>query len=201
MKSPVWPIAIFAVVILSFVTWQLGPDGSGSEDPITVAVPGSGKVPEANEPRVAQKPAASQTEKKPAGAPASSASKSPAVVSVNENGEEVINIGEYMDPDDPSTWPQDENQEVVNIGEYMDPDDPSTWPVAENSEVVDIGEYMNPDDPSTWPVSADSDATVVNIGEYRDPDKPQFWPVEGDGEVVNIGEYLDPDDPSSWPQK
>ena len=39
----------------------------------------------------------------------------------------VINIGEPMDPDDPSTWPQPENTEVINIGEPMDPDDPSTW--------------------------------------------------------------------------
>jgi hypothetical protein len=40
----------------------------------------------------------------------------------------VINIGEPMDPDDPSTWPQPENTEVINFGEPMDPDDPSTWP-------------------------------------------------------------------------
>ena len=32
----------------------------------------------------------------------------------------VINIGEPMDPDDPSTWPQPENTEVINIGEPMD---------------------------------------------------------------------------------
>ena len=65
-----------------------------------------------------------------------------------ENG--VINIGEPMDPDDPSTWPQPENTEVINIGEPMDPDDPSTWPQAENTEVINIGEPMDPDDPSTW---------------------------------------------------
>ena len=41
--------------------------------------------------------------------------------------DDVINIGEPMDPDDPSTWPQPESTEVINIGEPMDPDDPSTW--------------------------------------------------------------------------
>ena len=64
--------------------------------------------------------------------------------------DQVINIGEPMDPDDPSTWPQPENNEVINIGEPMDPDDPSTWPQFENTEVINIGEPMDPDDPSTW---------------------------------------------------
>ena len=49
----------------------------------------------------------------------------PDVAEGSEDG--VINIGEPMDPDDPSTWPQPENIEVINIGEPMDPDDPSTW--------------------------------------------------------------------------
>ena len=62
----------------------------------------------------------------------------------------VINIGEPMDPDDPSTWPQSESTEVINIGEPMDPDDPSTWPEPESTEVINIGEPMDPDDPSTW---------------------------------------------------
>ena len=43
----------------------------------------------------------------------------------DDNG--VINIGEPMDPDDPSTWPQPENTEIINIGEPMDPGDPYTW--------------------------------------------------------------------------
>ena len=41
-----------------------------------------------------------------------------------DDRDQVINIGEPMDPDDPSTWPQPENTEVINIGEPMDPDDP-----------------------------------------------------------------------------
>ena len=64
--------------------------------------------------------------------------------------QEVINIGEPFDPDDPSTWPQSENTEVINIGEPMDPDDPSTWTQSESTEVINIGEPMDPDDPSTW---------------------------------------------------
>ena len=89
----------------------------------------------------------------------------------------VINIGELMDPDDPSTWPVDENTEVINIGEPMDPDDPSTWPVDENTEVINIGEPMDPDDPSTWPV--DENTEVINIGEPMDPDDPLTWPRDG----------------------
>ena len=108
----------------------------------------------------------------------------------------VINIGEPMDPDDPSTWPVDESTEVINIGEPMDPDDPSTWPVDENTEVTNIGEPMDPDDPSTWPV--DENTEVINIGEPMDPDDPSTWPVDENMEVINIGEPMDPDDPSTW---
>ena len=85
----------------------------------------------------------------------------------------VINIGEPMDPDDPSTWPQPENTEVINIGEPMDPDDPSTWPQPENTEVINIGEPMDPDDPSTWPQPENTE--VINIGEPMDPDDPSTW--------------------------
>ena len=93
----------------------------------------------------------------------------------NETAETgVINIGEPMDPDDPSTWPQSENTEVINIGEPMDPDDPSTWPQPENTEVINIGAPMDPDDPSTWPQSQNTE--VTNIGEPMDPDDPSTWP-------------------------
>ena len=85
----------------------------------------------------------------------------------------VINIGEPMDPDDPSTWPQPENTEVINIGEPMDPDDPSTWPQPESTEVINIGEPMDPDDPSTWPQPESTE--VINIGEPMDPDDPSTW--------------------------
>ena len=108
----------------------------------------------------------------------------------------VINIGEPMDPDDPSTWPQPENTEVINIGEPMDPDDPSTWPQPENTEVINIGEPMNPDDPSTWPQPENTE--VINIGEPMDPDDPSTWPQPENTEVINIGEPMDPDNPSTW---
>jgi|GEM_PF-5614179 len=105
----------------------------------------------------------------------------------------VINIGEPMDPDDPSTWPQADNTEVINIGEPMDPDDPSTWPQPDNTEVINIGEPMDPDDPSTWPQSDNTE--VINIGEPMDPDDPSTWQQSGGDEVINIGEPMDPDDP------
>lgn len=117
---------------------------------------------------------------------------------VEPGAETVINIGEPMDPDDPSTWPVDENTEVINIGEPMDPDDPSTWPVDENTEVINIGEPMDPDDPSTWPV--DESTEVINIGEPMDPDDPLTWAQPEGAEVINIGEPMDPDDPSTWPR-
>ncbi|MDA9711464.1 hypothetical protein N9U42_03755 [Luminiphilus sp.] len=108
----------------------------------------------------------------------------------------VINIGEPMDPDDPSTWPQPENTEVINIGEPMDPDDPSTWPQPENTEVINIGEPMDPDDPSTWPQPENTE--VINIGEPMDPDGPSTRPQPDTTEVINIGEPVNPDDPFSW---
>ena len=110
--------------------------------------------------------------------------------------DQVINIGEPMDPDDPSTWPQPENTEVINIGEPMDPDDPSTWPQSENTEVINIGEPMDPDDPSTWPQPESTE--VINIGEPMDPDDPSTWLQPENAEVINIGEPMDPDDPDTW---
>ena len=92
----------------------------------------------------------------------------------DENDSRVINIGEPMDPDDPSTWPQSDSTEVINIGEPMDPDDPSTWPQSESTEVINIGEPMDPDDPSTWPRSDSNE--VINIGLPMDPDDPSTWP-------------------------
>ena len=111
-----------------------------------------------------------------------------------DDKDRVINIGEPMDPDDPSTWPQSESTEVINIGEPMDPDDPSTWPQSESTEVINIGEPMDPDDPSTWPQSESTQ--VINIGEPMDPDDPYTWPQSENTEVINIGEPMDPDDPS-----
>ena len=108
----------------------------------------------------------------------------------------VINIGEPMDPDDPSTWPQPETTEVINIGEPMDPDDPSTWPQPDSTEVINIGEPMDPDDPSTWPQLENTE--VINIGEPIDPDDPSTWPPPENTEVINIGEPMDPDDLSTW---
>ena len=116
------------------------------------------------------------------------------VNNLDEGG--VINIGEPMDPDDPSTWPVDENTKVINIGAPMDPDDPSTWPQPENTEVISIGEPMDPDDPSTWPQPENTE--VINIGEPMDPDAPSTWPQSKNTEVINIGEPMDPDDPSTW---
>ena len=90
-----------------------------------------------------------------------------------DDNDRVINIGEPMDPDDLSTWPQSESTEVINIGEPMDPDDPSTWPQSENTEVINIGEPMDPDDPYTWPQPDSTE--VINIGEPMDPDDPSTW--------------------------
>ena len=110
----------------------------------------------------------------------------------------VINIGEPMDPDDPSFWPVDESTEVINIGEPMDPDDPSTWPVDENTKVINIGEPMDPEDPSTWPQPENTE--VINIGEPMDPDDTTTRPQRDRTEVINIGEPMDPDDPSTRPR-
>ena len=86
----------------------------------------------------------------------------------------VFNIGEPLDPDDPSTWLQSASIEVFNIGEPLDPDDPSTWPRSESTEVINIGPPMDPDDPSNWPQS--ESAEVINIGPPMDPDDPSTWP-------------------------
>ena len=104
-------------------------------------------------------------------------SEVPAAFETKPADGDVINIGEPMDPDDPSSWPQPENIEVINIGEPMDPDDPLTWPQPESTEVTNIGEPIHPDDPSTWPQPEDTE--VINIGEPMDPDDPSTWPRDG----------------------
>jgi hypothetical protein len=114
-------------------------------------------------------------------------------VESTETVDTVINIGEPMDPDDPSTWPQSDGTEVINIGEPMDPDDPSTWPQSDSTEVINIGEPMDPDDSSTWPRLDNTE--VINIGEPIDPDDPYTGPQLDDTEVINIGEPMDPLDP------
>ena len=116
---------------------------------------------------------------------------------IDEPDSSVLSIGEPMDPDDPSTWPQSENAEVINIGEPLDPDDPSTWPQSDSTEVINIGEPMDPDDPSTWPQSDSTE--VINVGEPMDPDDPSTWPQSQSTEVINIGEPMDLDDPSTRP--
>ena len=115
-----------------------------------------------------------------------------------ETEDTLINIGEPMDPNEPSTWPQTDNTEAINIGEPMDPDDPSTWPQSDSTEVINIGEPMDPDDPSTWPQPENTE--VINIGEPMDPDNPYTWPSSDNTEVINIGEPMDPDDPYTWPR-
>ena len=106
--------------------------------------------------------------------PSASAPAQDITATPDQNDSRIINIGEPMDPDDPSTWPQSDSTEVINIGEPMDPDDPSTWPKSDSTEVINIGEPMDPDDPSKWPQSESTE--VINIGPPMDPDDPSTWP-------------------------
>jgi hypothetical protein len=121
----------------------------------------------------------------------------PITVTVNESGEEVINIGEFLDADDPRAWMQAGSVEAANIGEYFDADDPAIWADYESREVINIGESLDPDDPGTWPASTSSE--VVNIGEYVDLQREPAW--SNDGEVINIGEYIDLGDATTPPQR
>ena len=88
--------------------------------------------------------------------------------------DQIIIIGEPMDPLDPFTWPQPENTDMIIIGEPIDPLDPSTWPQPENTDVIIIGEPIDPLDPFTWPHPENTD--VIIIGEPMDPDDPYTWP-------------------------
>ena len=183
-----------AVILVGAVWWMMSDreEAPGSEAPL--ALPAASTDPMSNQAEI--DPTRSGEKADFAEAEAIKEVVAKEVNNLDQDG--VINIGEPMDPDDPSTWPVDENTEVINIGEPMDPDDPSTWPVDENTEVINIGEPMDPDDPSTWPV--DESTEVINIGEPMDPDDPSTWAQPEGAEVINIGEPMDPDDPSSWPR-
>lgn len=110
----------------------------------------------------------------------------------------TVNVGEYMDADDPSTWPSSGQSEPVNFGEYMDADDPSTWPQAEVKEALNVGELMDADNPTVRP-QRDSIGSS-NSGDFMDPDDSSTWPRSESSKVVNTGEFMDPDDSSTWPQ-
>jgi len=114
---------------------------------------------------------------------------------VDLRDEEVISIGSYIDPDDPTTWPRDDNAEIISIGEYVDPDDPATWPLEQNPEIISIGEYVDPDGSAASSVAASPE--IRHLGEFVDPQAQNSWPVDGVNEVVEIGEYIDPDDLSN----
>lgn len=110
----------------------------------------------------------------------------------------VINIGEPIYPDDPSTWPIAESAEVISIGESIDPDDPSTWPKSYDVEFIDIGYLLDMDDLSAWPHPEDS--KLISIGEFLSPDDLYNWSKSGEAEFTNVGEPIYPDDPFTWPQ-
>ena len=110
----------------------------------------------------------------------------------------VVIIGEQMDPDDPSLWPQTKNIQASSIGEPMDPDGPWVWPPANSSGSINIGEFMDPDDPLIGPRTKSTE--FINIGESMDPDDPLIWPYTKSIEIINLGEPMDPDDPFILPR-
>ena len=71
-------------------------------------------------------PRSSYREPDPVQEPLPAEASAASTIEPTEIEDTVINIGEPMDPDDPSTWPQIDNTEVINIGEPMDPDDLTT---------------------------------------------------------------------------
>ena len=182
---------LVAVILVGAVWWMISAREEAAVSEAHLALPAASTDPLSNQAEIDPTRAGEQAE-----AEASKGMVAEEAIDLDQDG--VINIGEPMDPDDPWTWPVDENTEVISIGEPMDPDDPSTWPVNENAEVINIGEPMDPDDPSTWP--EDENTEVINIGEPMDPDDPTTWPQRESTEVINLGEPMDPDDPSTWPR-
>lgn len=115
---------------------------------------------------------------------------------VTESGEadlesQIIEIGEPIDPEDPSAWSISDANEVVSVGDPIDPEDPAAWSVDRNNEVVNIGEYIDPEDPAAWTV--DRSVEVINIGDYVSPEDAATWSVDHSVENINIGEPLDPE--------
>ena len=106
---------------------------------------------------------------------------------------EVIRIGAFMDPEDPSTWPQQDDAQTIIIGEPKDSEDPSSWPQAEETEVLVIGESMDSDDPMTW--TSESNPGRLEIGAPKDLNDPVTWEDDSETAPLIIGEPKDADDP------
>ena len=109
------------VILVGAVWWMVSDRDDAPVSEVPLALPAAPTDPLSNQAEIDLTRSGEQAEVE--------ATKEMVAEEVNDLDQDgVINIGEPIDPDDPSTWPVDENTEVINIGEPMDPDDPSTWP-------------------------------------------------------------------------
>jgi len=203
MNRRMWPAVFLAGAVLMVGTW-LAPEGlkhdMGERDlhaPAEKSAEHLGGSPGLQSD--SRPPASFSADTKPGIEASASKPRSPSTEDVPSDvdlrDEDVISVGSYIDPDDPTTWPQDDNAEIISIGEYVDPDDPDTWPLEQNAKIISIGEYVDPDGPAASSVAASPE--ILHLGEFVDPQAQNSWPADGVNEIVDIGEYIDPDDPSN----
>lgn len=176
-------VATGASVLLAWMTYQtieFGDDVSPAHDSVTVLSELDDKLSVADETQPSEAVIAN----------GESASKA---YDPTPEESEVIRIGAFMDPEDPSTWPQVDDVQTIIIGEPKDSEDPSSWPQAEETEVLLIGEPMDSDDPMTW--ASESNLGRLEIGAPKDLNDPVNWEDDLETAPLIIGEPKDSDYP------
>jgi hypothetical protein len=195
VKLPLFPIALALFCVVGVVVWQIDPGSTASTAHTPVSAPPIRNPADIAEQETSYSETAASQEIEPAQAPPVSDAARPAATPMNELSNQIVSIGDDMDPDDPSTWGLANTQKTISVGEDADPDDPSTWPRDETRMPIQIGEDLDADDPSTWGLNS---RTAISVGEDLNPDDLLMWPVEGSDERVSVGDDLDPDAPASW---
>ncbi len=87
---------------------------------------------------------------------------------------------------------QEEKSEIINIGEFIDPDMDVSLANNHNNEVVNIGKFIDVD--KEVPVEHDPNQEIVNIGEYIDVDEIIIAGSYTNEKIVNIGEFISVDE-------
>ena len=99
--------------------------------------------------------------------------------------EKWVNIGEFVDVDNPSGWDQFNDAKSRNVGAaVVSPDDESAWFEQDDVELTNIGGYADPEDFRSGAALVEMEPK--NIGPAIDFEQPSEL------DSVNIGDFVDP---------
>lgn len=103
----------------------------------------------------------------------------------------LMNSARLSITEHPSVVTESGSGKAVNIGVFVDADNPSDWVLQSNDAIArNIGASApNPDDQAGW--FEQNDLEVTNIGSYADPDDPHFAQDLVETEPRNIGTLIE----------